>query len=400
MNNRLVSPGPAALVFGLGTLVSHGFGLSLVPAMLPRIEAEFQSGYGVLGVAVATGLIAYALGSMLASPIMRLVPTRGLLVGTFALTGVGFVVTALAPSTIFVSVAVVILGLSAPISWTATIHVARETISPDSQSKVSAGASGGASVGVLANGILVQTSGSLHTWRVSFLIAALVAVAVIAITLALFRQQISRPDSSGIALTTVFRRVLADPSGRMIVTTSAVSGVAVFTLATFLTATAIDEMGVPDTAAALLLGIAGTVGVASALGFGRLGDRRTPIFAITTAMGLYAATLAVLAGGWSYPTFVVAVIGYGILNGPVWGLMGAAANRRFTAELTVGAISLGLVASSILGAIGNSVAGVWIEITGSMRGPVLMLALMTTALTLYLIRETRRVPSVEVGTGA
>ena len=39
----------ATIALGLGTLVSHGFGLSLVPAMLPRIEEEFASGYGVLG---------------------------------------------------------------------------------------------------------------------------------------------------------------------------------------------------------------------------------------------------------------------------------------------------------------------------------------------------------------
>lgn len=398
MDNRRISPISAALVFGLGTLVSHGFGLSLVPAMLPRIEEDFQSGYGALGVAVATGLIAYALGSVLASPIMRLVPTRGLLVGTFAVTGVGFLMTAFASSPTYIAVAVVLLGLSAPVSWTATMHVARETVSSDSLSTVSAGASGGASVGVILNGVLVQTSGSIHTWRASFFVAAIVAVAVIVIALAVLRQPVPKPDSSGIALIGVFRRVLADPSGRMIVATSAISGITVFTLATFLTATAIDEMGVSDTAAALLLGIAGMVGLGSALGFGRVGDRRTPTFAITVAMALYAATLAILGAGWSHSVLVVAVIGYGILNGPVWGLMGAAANRRFTAELAVGAVSLGLVASALAGAIGNSVSGMWLEATGSMRGPVLMLAVMASAFTLYLIRETRRAQNVKVET--
>ena len=109
--------------------MSHGFGLSLVPAMLPRMEAEFQSGYGVLGVAVAAGLLAYALGSLLAPLTMRAVPTRGLLIGTYSLTGAGLVVSALASSPISISGAVILLGISAPISWTATIHVARESVS-------------------------------------------------------------------------------------------------------------------------------------------------------------------------------------------------------------------------------------------------------------------------------
>jgi len=389
-----IKPLPATLALGLGTLVSHGFGLSLVPAMLPRMEAEFQSGYGALGVAVATGLLAYALGSLLAPLTMRAVPTRGLLIGTYSLTGAGFVVSALASSPISISGAVILLGISAPISWTATIHVARESVSPDSLSIVSAGASGGAAVGVILNGVLVSTSGSMHNWRVSFWIAVLVAGLAIAVVLAVFREPIAKPASTSTALVALFRKVLVDPSGRMVVATSAVSGVAVFTLATFLTATSIDEMGASDTATALLLWIGGSVGVGSALVFGKLGDRRTPTFAIATVMATYATTLIVLGVGWSYPVLVVAVVGYGVLNGPVWGLMGAAATRRFSAELAVGAISLGLAAASVLGAIGNSVAGVWIEETGSMRGPVLVLASLTSALTVYLVRETKRAKSL------
>ena len=57
----------ATIALSLGTLASHGFGLSLVPAMLPRIEEEFGSGYGVLGLAVASGLLAYATGALMAT---------------------------------------------------------------------------------------------------------------------------------------------------------------------------------------------------------------------------------------------------------------------------------------------------------------------------------------------
>ena len=155
----------------------------------------------------------------------------------------------------------------------------------DSLSIVSAGASGGAAVGVILNGVLVSTSGSMHNWRVSFWIAVVFAGLAIAVALAVFRKPIAKPASTSTALVAVFRKVLVDPSGRMVVGTSAVSGVAVFTLATFLTATSIDEMGASDTATALLLWIGGSVGVGSALVFGKLGDRRTPTFAIATVMG-------------------------------------------------------------------------------------------------------------------
>ena len=95
MTEPNVRTGPATIVLGMGTLVSHGFGLSLVPAMLPLIEAEFDSGYGALGVAVATGLIAYATGALITSAVMKRVPTRALLLATYVVTGAGFLGSAL-----------------------------------------------------------------------------------------------------------------------------------------------------------------------------------------------------------------------------------------------------------------------------------------------------------------
>lgn len=382
--------GPVTLVLGLGTLVSHGFGLSLVPALLPYIEQEFQSGYGALGLAVATGLLAYAAGAAITSRVIRAVPTRALLLGTFALSATGFVVMAMSTSPAVIAVAVIVLGVSAPVSWTATIHLGRESIPASSGGVVLAGASGGAAAGVVVNGVLVQTSASVHSWRVSFVIAACVALAVAALASRVFPTAVPKPGASGERVMPLFRRVLRDPSGMMIVVTSGVSGLAVFVLATFLTATAIDEMGVSAGASAALLWVGGFVGVSAALAFGRLGDRTTPTFAIAVAMASYSVALASLTLGWSYAWLVVTMVGYGILNGPVWGLMGAAANKRFSSELGVGAVSLGLVAASSIAAVGNSISALWLESTGSMRGPVAILAAATGLTAVYLIREARQ----------
>jgi predicted MFS family arabinose efflux permease len=390
LTNPTVRVTPAAIVLALGTLVSHGFGLSLVPALLPHIERELQSGYGVLGLAVATGLLAYALGAAAAPRVLRVVPTKALLLATFAVSGVGFLAVAMSDSPVLIALAVSVLGLSAPISWTATIHVGRETVPARSAGVVLAGASGGAAFGAVVNGVLVQTSDTVHSWRVSFVIATVVAVLVIVLAARLFPNTIDKPEKSGSRVLPVFGKVLRDPSGMLVVITSGVSGVAVFALATFLTATALDEMGTSAILAASLLWIGGTVGVLAAIVFGRLGDRRTPILVIALTMTTYATTLVLLTLGWSFPWLVVAMVGYGVLNGPVWGLMGALANARFTSELSVGAVSLGLVAASVMGAVGNSVSAFWLESTGSMRGPVATLAALTTLTAAYLIRETRR----------
>lgn len=390
MTNSSRPVGPATLVLGLGTLVSHGFGLSLVPALLPHIERELQSGYGALGLAVATGLLSYAIGAAVTSRVMRAVPTRGLLLGSFALSAAGFVVMAVSASPLVIAVAVTVLGLSAPISWTATIHLGRESIPASSSGVLLAGASGGAAAGVIVNGVLVQTSDSIHPWRVSFVVAAGIALVAIVLTARMFPEAVAVPERSGSRVLPLFGQVLKDPSGLMIVATSCVSGLAVFVLSTFLTATAIDEMGTSAGAAAVLLWIGGLVGVSAALVLGRLGDRKAPVFAIAVAMTTYAAALVSLTLGWNYPWLVVAMVGYGILNGPVWGLMGAAANRRFSSELGVAAVSLGLVGASLIAALGNSVSALWLESTGSMRGPVSVLAVVTALTAIYLIIEARR----------
>ena len=369
---------------GLGALVSHGFGLSLVPAMLPRIEAEFDSGYGVLGLSVATGLIAYAIGSLLASPVMRRVPTRALLNSTYAVTGSGLMLIALADSPSVLAGAVVLLGLSAPISWTASNHVARETVEPGRLASVLAAASGGSALGVVVNAVLVRTSGSVHHWRLSFWLASGVAALSIVVTTRAFTSAMRLPGSSGRRLRRIFGDVLTDQTGRLIVVTSGVSGVVVFTLATFLTATALDEMGTTDTLAALLVLIGGSVGLVASIAMGRLGDRRTPTASIAISLTVYAGALSVLVVAWTYAGLLVAVIGYGILNGPVWGLMGAQANRMFTAEIAVGAVSLGLVASSVVGAMGNVAAGAVIDSTGTFRAPVALLAVLAGANAVYL----------------
>jgi MFS family permease len=86
----------------------------------------------------------------------------------------------------------------------------------------------------------------------------------------------------------------------------------------------------------------------------------------------------------------VAVVGFGILNGPIWGLMGAFANHRLTSELGIVAVSLGLVAASLAGAFGNSISAALLESTGSMRGPVTALAAITAIAAIFLIHRMRR----------
>lgn len=377
-----LSPSRAILVLGFGVLVTHGFGMALLPAMLPRIAADFGVGYDALGLVVAAGMIGYAVGAMLSSRLMAAVPTRALLLTSYAATAVGLALSSAVSSATGVGVAAAVTGMAAPISWNATLRVATNVVAPTARTLVMAGASGGASGGILLNGVFVQTSGSLHTWRLSFALAAAAAGLALAIAASVVRTPIERPNQArtrGGA-----GRVLQDPLGRLAIGAPLMAGVVGFTFNAFLTATAIDELEVSDLTAAALWWIIGAGGLLAAPIFGRFGQRLSPVRALAVAGSAFAIGLGLFVSWWSYPGLVVAAVGYTVMNAPLWGLVGSVANERFTPSDAVLVVSAGLIGASLSGAVANAVAGAAIETTGTFRSTLLVLTIgMAVAATWY-----------------
>ncbi len=379
-----IRPAPATLVLGLGTLISHGFGLALVPAMLPRIADDFAVGYGVLGSVTAVGLVAYMVGAAAAGHILDRIASRPLMIGSFLVCGAGLLATGAATSPTTLVVGVVILGFAAPVSWAVSLHVAGVTVAAGARSMVMAGAAGGAALGVLINGVLVQTSASLHSWRVSFVVAAVAAIVPVVASVVLFRSPVPRPRlqrdaGSGMG----YRSIFSSKTGRVVVGAPIVIGAVGFPFTVFLTATALDEMGVSSLRAALLWWLIGGLGTLAGPVMGRYGDRASPLLALTGGAIAFAAGLGVLAISWTYAGLVVASVGMSVLYYPIWGLVGALANRHFDARVAVRAISLGLIGAAGFGAATNAAAGAWIEATGSLRAPVALMVAAMAAVGLW-----------------
>ena len=378
-----------ALALGAGTLISHGFGLALIPAMLPFIADELAVGYGSLGVAVAVGLVAYSLGALVAGRAVEALPSRTVLFGTYILAGIGFAVAATSQSVIQLAAAATITGFAAPVSWTATLHVAELTTRRESRAFVMTSASGGAALGVLINGVLVRTADSIHSWRTSFWMATAAVLIPLVLGLVAYRVALppARPDSKGHGGT--FRRVLETRGGRIVVIAGLVAGFAGFPFNVFLTATAIDEMGASAITAASIWWMIGTLGVVSGPLLGTLADRTSALRGLWVGAILYAAGAVVLAAVWNVGALAVAAFGYAFMNYPIWGLVGAIAGDDFDRPTALRAISLGLLVASLGGAVGNAIAGPWIERTGSFRVPAVVIALIALALALWYSRLMR-----------
>jgi MFS family permease len=168
-----------------------------------------------------------------------------------------------------------------------------------------------------------------------------------------------------------------------------VAGIAGFPFNVFLTATALDELGVSSLGAGAVWWLIGILGILAGPILGRYGDRTSPLRSLLLGAAMYWAGLVVLIITWNYIGLLIAAIGYAFMNYPIWGLVGALANQRFDLGLAVRSISLGLVLASLGGAVGNAVAGPWIEATESFRGPVMAMAVIVTGLVAWYIAIVR-----------
>lgn len=390
--DELIGPGRAAVLFCAVIMVTHGFGNGLVPALLPRIAESFGSGYGALGLAVSSGLLAYGLGAAVGVRVVDVFPLRGIILAALVVCVVGFLVAVWASSPVVLAGSVVLVSLLAPISWSASVRLIARVVKASSRGRVTVVASSGAGVGGGINGAFALFLAGRDEWRLAFVVATVVAVvAALAVLQLLPRNPASQPR---LARTAVGRRAWSDTwsvrSGRMVILLSIASGVGGFTFVSYMSATAVDEFGVAPLAVAALWWIASSVGLMSAVVMGAWSDRVSPVLVIGVISLVFVTGLLVLVLTWSYAGLMVAALGFGFFNYSIWGLLGHLAGRGMEPRLAVRAFSGGLTAAAWCAMSAIALAGWWIDRTGSFRIPVIALAVWSGLVTGWLVTEYLR----------
>ncbi|MDE0374602.1 MAG: MFS transporter [bacterium] len=384
-----IGTGRAAALFCAVIMVTHGFGNGLVPALLPRIGDSFGSGYGALGLAVSSGLLAYGLGAAVGVRVVDRFPLRGLILAALSVCVVGFLVAVGAGSPVVLAGSVVLISLMAPISWSASVRLIARVVEPSSLGRVTVVASSGAGVGGGINGAYALFLAGPDEWRLAFVIATAVSVATgLAVLVLLPRTPGSGPR---LASTAVRRRDWRDTwavrTGRMVILLSIAGGLCGFTFVSYMSATAVDEFGVSPAAVAGLWWIASSVGLMAAVVMGSWSDRVSPVLVIGVISLAYATGLVVLVLAWSYTGLMVAALGFGFFNYPIWGLLGHLAGQGMEPRLAVRAFSGGLTAAAWCATSGIALAGWWIDRTGSFRIPVIALAILSGLVTAWIATE-------------
>ena len=397
MNHPPVAAPRAGVLFGWGIMATHGFGLGLIPALLPNIAHSLGSGYRIMGLATSTTLFAYGLGAALTPRLAEKVGMRRLLIATYLLTGAGFILTAASGSAPILALCVVTLGLSAPANWTATLQAAGRVTAPGRRGLVMSIASAGGGIGAAVNGLFVWTLTGPHSWRWAFIIAAATAGAAALATSLLIKDPLPPPLSSAERRGS-HRRVWAEGAGRMIILISAGSAVTAFTVGYYLTAVATDEFGVGPLASAALWWLAGAVALAAAGPLGTMADRTTPTRALLVTASLYTALLLAAANFWSYPIWLLVAAGFAVFNYPIWGLLGLEADRSLPPEMAVRAVTDGLALGAPAAGITIALAGAWFERASTLRPLISILAMGAMAIAFWLAVRHRADPRPGGGT--
>ena len=206
-----IGTGRAAALFCAVIMVTHGFGNGLVPALLPRIGDSFGSGYGALGLAVSSGLLAYGLGAAVGVRVVDRFPLRGIILAALSVCVVGFLVAVGAGSPVVLAGSVVLISLMAPISWSASVRLIARVVEPSSLGRVTVVASSGAGVGGGINGAYALFLAGPDEWRLAFVIATAVSVATGLAVLVLLPRT---PGSGPRLARTAMRRETGEIRGR------------------------------------------------------------------------------------------------------------------------------------------------------------------------------------------
>jgi MFS family permease len=370
-------------------------GMWSIIVVLPAVQAEFGTARADAALPYTATMIGFALGNLLIGRAVDRFGVTAALIGAAGLTGVGFVLAALSPSILILSLVQFVIGIGTAASFGPLIADISHWFLRRRGIAVAIAASGnylsGAIWPVLLAGVLAE-----HGWRtVSVILAVLVVGLVVPLALLLKR----RPTEASFATSgaaSQLRAQSAQFSPRMLTWMLAIAGVgccvAMSMPQVHIVAYCVD-LGYGPAVGAEMLSLMLMGGIASRIFFGLLSDRLGGVQTLLISSTLQCLALFLyLPWDGLVPLYVVSLI-FGLSQGgivPSYALI----VREYMPSREAGArVGFVLMATIVGMAIGGWLSGVIYDATGSYEAAFLngiAWNIMNMVIIAMILMRTRR----------
>ncbi|MCM5571344.1 MFS transporter [Burkholderiaceae bacterium FT117] len=375
-----------ALTFGNFAI---GTGVMVVVGMLDLIAEGLRTSVPTAGQLVTIGALVTCIGAPLTAALTSRIDRRSLLVGSLALSGLGHLLSALAPGFGLLAAVRAATMVQAAIFTPQAAATIGSMVPPEGRARAVTGIFIGWSIASVIGMPLGNLVGTHFGWRAGFGVAALLNLAACAWVFATIPRGLRTPALSLSSWGDVVRNPLL--TGALAVTL--LGGAGQFTLSAYIAPALKLATQASAEAVAAVMGLFGLFGVAGNLWMIRQIGRRGPDRSVDTAIlaivvGLGLAALLTLAVAW-LPAATWPLL---LASGVFWGLGCFAMNSAQQARLAafapaLASASIALNTSMIYGgqAIGAAAGGAVIAVAGI--GPLPWAAVALMLATLWLSRR-------------
>lgn len=153
------------IIFGLFLAISFGFGLDLVSAFLPDIQAEIDFYYNYLGMLTAGGKVGLIIGGVVCYLGARHFGNCCLVVVAVLLTGLSLIALGYAEQPWMVGLCMFLAGFATIVSWAPMVGVFAQFISKQHMGKAFGAVGTGAGVGTFSSGLIAPYFINNSDWR-------------------------------------------------------------------------------------------------------------------------------------------------------------------------------------------------------------------------------------------
>jgi len=395
MNDRSRGIGRGmVLLFAVATGLSVA-NLYYAQPILGAIAGDFHTGSGTAGLVVTLSQAGYAAGLALLVPLGDLMIRRRLVPAVLAVTTVGLVLSAAAPSVMMLVGVALLVGLGS-VAAQILVPMAASMAREGEQGRVVGTVMSGLLLGILlartASGIVADVS----SWRVVYIAAAVLAAALAVVLGRVLPDEIPQTSVSyGRLLTTTARLLVTE---RTLAFRSLLGALGFAAFSVFWTTMAFLLSGAPYHYSDLVIGLFGLVGAGGALcaNFaGRWVDRgltkiTTVVFAVCTA-----GSFALLWAGRD--NLILLIAGIIVLDVGVQGLQVTNQSVIYKLAEARSRVNAGYMVSYFIGgSLGSALGGAMYDAHQWAGVCVLGAAIAAVITVLALLSAARRVPTSPV----